>query len=134
MPTKQLTLENIGARVWSGREPQSEKAPFQPDDWLCALCLEPMAHDTERFFYQDRSEFRFDNPAGYTFHILTFLQVLGCVEITQPTLANTWFAGHSWSVCVCRCCRIHVGWRYTGTHNFYGLIRPRLIKGWSILN
>src|SRR5215471_12231898 len=48
------------------------------DDWLCALCLNPVANQADRFLFEGKDEFAFSNPAGIRFGIRTFSRTLGC--------------------------------------------------------
>jgi hypothetical protein len=107
---------------------------FEADDWLCALCLEKITSDKQRFFYQGKSEFQFTNPGGYNFHIITFSKTFSCVITTSPTLEYTWFPGYAWSICQCNSCNSHLGWQYVNKLTFYGLIREQLVQGLSMLN
>lgn len=107
---------------------------FQADDWLCALCLEKIASDKDRFYFQGKSEFQFINPGGYHYDLITFSQTFSCIATTPPTLQYTWFKGYSWSICQCNSCNSHLGWKYINELTFYGLIREQLVKGLSMLN
>jgi hypothetical protein len=99
------------------------------EDWLCAWCLNRVANEKDRFTYEEESEFTFTNPAGIRFEIMTFSRTLGCRQAGVPTLDHTWFRGHAWAYCQCDRCGIHLGWFYTGEHEFAGLIRDRLVPG-----
>jgi hypothetical protein len=103
-------------------------------DWLCAWCLNRVANEKERFRYDGKDEFSFCNPEGICFEIITFSQTLGCVQTGVPTLAHTWFPGCAWSFCQCDRCGRHLGWFYSGEHDFAGLIRSRLVRGVLVRN
>jgi hypothetical protein len=77
------------------------KTKLNADDWLCVICNRKITSDKERFEYNNRNEFQFINPNGYSFDILTFSNADGCIEIGEPSLKFTWFAGHSWSYALC---------------------------------
>lgn len=104
------------------------------NDWLCAWCLSRVANEKDRHVWGEESEFRFRNPEGIWFHIITFSRVYGCREVGVPTLEHTWFPGHSWSYCVCGSCRMHLGWFYSGQGTFAGLIRDRIVRAATIVN
>lgn len=104
------------------------------DDWLCLKCNKKITEDKERFLYDSQSEFRFINPEGYVFDIITFRTADGCREEGKPTLEFTWFEKHSWCFAVCSRCGLHLGWKYSGQFSFYGLIKSRLIKGAALFN
>jgi hypothetical protein len=103
-------------------------------DWLCAWCLNHVARERDRFAYDGRDEFVFTNPDGIRFEIITFSQTIGCREAGEPTLEHTWFPGHAWSFCLCDRCGQHLGWCYSGVHEFVGLIKNRIVRAVAIMN
>jgi hypothetical protein len=103
-------------------------------DWLCAWCLNRVANERDRFLYNGQDEFSFSNPDGIHFDIITFSPTLGCRETGVPTLDHTWFAGHAWSFCQCDECGQHLGWFYTGGHQFAGLIKNRIVRALCVRN
>jgi len=103
-------------------------------DWLCGWCLNHVAKEKDRFSYDGQDEFVFANPEGIRFEIITFSQTIGCSETGEPTLEHTWFPGHAWSFCVCDRCGQHLGWCYSGTHEFAGLIKDRIVRAVAIMN
>jgi len=112
-------------------EIRTRPQPSQGDSahhWLCAWCLNRVASEKDRFLYENKSEFSFENPEGLRFNILTFSQTLGCRQGGVPTLEHTWFPGHAWSYCTCDRCGMHLGWYYAGPHEFAGLIRERIVR------
>jgi hypothetical protein len=120
-------------------EPESEIRPAPATgeaagDWLCAWCLNRVANDKDRFSYEGKHEFAFSNPERMRFAIITFSQTLGCRQTGVPTLDHTWFPGHAWSYCQCDRCGQHLGWYYTGQHQFAGLIKDRIVRGLYVRN
>jgi hypothetical protein len=116
-------------------ESRSEvKHQLKADDWLCIACNKKITEDKERFFYNNSSEFRFTNPNGYIFDIITFKTAEGCCDEGESTLDFTWFSGHSWCFALCTRCKLHLGWKYSGKFSFYGLIKARLVKGSVLFN
>ena len=103
-------------------------------DWLCAWCLNHVAKERDRFSYDGRDEFAFTNPEGIQFEIITFSQTIGCQRSGAPTLEHTWFPGHAWSFCHCDRCGQHLGWSYSGVHEFAGLIKDRIVRAVAIMN
>ncbi len=91
-------------------------------DWLCYWCLQRVANDQDRFSYDGRDESVFRNPERVKFEIITFARTLGCRDTGQPTLEHTWFPEHAWCYCLCGQCGQHLGWSYTGSNDFTGLI------------
>ena len=103
-------------------------------DWLCAWCLNRVAADSDRFQYEGKDHFTFSNPDGVVFRIMTFGKTLGCRQAGVPTLEHTWFPQYAWSFCQCDQCGQHLGWFYTGDHQFVGLITERLVRGQCVRN
>lgn len=122
-----VTEPELGSRT----EPQTAGAA---GDWLCAWCLNRVANERDRFAFDGRDEFTFSNPEGIRFEIITFERTLGCRPAGVPTLQHTWFAGHAWSYCLCDRCGQHLGWYYSGTHEFAGLIKARIVKAECVRN
>ncbi len=115
----------------------SETAPSNGDtetDWLCAWCHNRVANEKDRFPYDGKDEFTFSNPEGIRFAIITFARTLGCRETGAPSLEHTWFPGHAWSFCLCDHCGQHLGWYYSGQHEFAGLIIARIVRALCIRN
>jgi hypothetical protein len=102
-------------------------------NWLCAWCLNRVANERDRFQHGG-NEFTFSNPVGIHFEIILFSQTLGCRQTGVPTLAHPWFAGHAWTICQCDRCGHHLGWYYSGPHQFAGLIKNRLVSALHIRN
>ncbi len=118
-------------------EPVSRTAPETAGaagDWLCAWCLNRVANERDRFAYDGKDEFTFSNPEGIRFDIITFERTLGCRPAGVPTLQYTWFSGHAWSYCLCDRCGQHLGWYYSGAHEFAGLIKARIVKAVCVRN
>lgn len=107
---------------------------LKPDDWLCLSCHKKITEEKERFLYDGKTEFQFTNPDGFVFDIITFRTADGCREEGLPTLENTWFKDHSWSFAFCSRCGLHLGWKYSGEFNFFGLIKSRIVKGLALFN
>jgi hypothetical protein len=103
-------------------------------DWLCSWCLNHVANERDRFSFDGNDEFTFSNPERIRFEIITFSKTLGCRQAGVPTLEYTWFPGHAWSYCRCDRCGQHLGWYYTGQHEFAGLIKERLVRGLFVRN
>jgi hypothetical protein len=94
---------------------------------LCAACGAAITSRTERTVRDDSFEHVFTNPGGYVYRIGCFRRAPGCLERGEPTDFFTWFPGYAWSFAVCRCCAVHLGWRFTGrADDFFGLILNHL--------
>jgi hypothetical protein len=112
----------------------SEMTGGPEGDWLCAWCLNRVANEKDRFSYNGKNEFGFSNPEGIHFEIITFSQTVGCRQHGPPTFDDTWFPDHAWSFCHCSECEQHLGWYYSGEHEFAGLIKPRIVRALYLRN
>ena len=112
---------------------KSSTAPAA-SDWLCAWCLNRVANEQDRFAFNGLDEFSFTNPEGIRFEIITFEWTVGCRQSGAPTLEHTWFAGHAWCFCQCERCGMHLGWYYSGQHEFAGLIKERIVRAVCVRN
>src|SRR5262245_50120916 len=97
-------------------------------DWLCSWCLNRVACEKDGFSFGGNSNFAFMNPGGITFQIITFSEAIWCRDEGVPSLEHTWFSGYAWSYCHCEQCRMHLGWFYSGSGTFVGLIRDRIVR------
>jgi len=70
----------------------------------------------------------FRNPAGYSFHVLSFSDAPGAAEVGDATEFATWFSGYAWSYALCQKCKAHIGWWFSGKDSFVGLIATRLVR------
>ena len=129
--TKAVPLEVIGPVSETRGQTATRQAA---GDWLCAFCLTPVANEKDRFLYDGKDEFTFVNPQGIRFAIITFSETLDCRQAGVPTLDHTWFAGHAWSFCHCGGCGQHLGWFYSGHHEFAGLIKARIVRALCLRN
>ena len=126
----------VGQEIAEPEAPNRTLAAYgDPEgDWLCAWCHHRVANERDRFQYDGKDEFAFSNPEGIRFEIIAFSQTLGCHQTGVPTLEHTWFPGHAWSYCHCYNCRQHLGWFYSGPHEFAGLIKSRLVRALGVRN
>lgn len=101
----------------------------KPRHLLCRTCLRKITRDDARVEIEGRHVHVFCNPYGLVFEIGCFAEAPGCTTLGLPTAEFTWFAGHEWQIALCRGCRAHLGWRYTGLHGggFFGLILTNLV-------
>lgn len=104
-------------------KPQSE--PARPI--CCRSCGAVVVPRKALNHARARGEHTFRNPAGYSFHVMTFPLAPGC-RCEGPTVAEaSWFAGTTWQLALCKSCETHLGWKYEGVEeSFFGLIVTRL--------
>lgn len=68
----------------------------------------------------------FVNPAGLVFRLTCYARADGCAAVGDPSTQWTWFPGHAWQVGICRSCAAHLGWRFSGSQTFWGLVDDRV--------
>jgi len=86
-----------------------------------------VSHRRQAVAINGRHEHAFFNPAGIAFEIRCFRQAPGTETQGDPTSDFSWFAGYRWQIALCTTCHTHLGWLFTGSGSFYGLIASRLI-------
>ncbi|GAB7079328.1 cereblon family protein [Megalodesulfovibrio paquesii] len=101
---------------------------FQEKPLRCRRCNAPVTSRDAAVEVSGRHAHVCCNPAGLVFEIRCFAMAKGCAAIGLPSSAFTWFARYSWQISVCRQCRAHLGWKFTGPTQFFGLIVDRLIE------
>lgn len=110
--------------------PSSEilaQTEMQPERMLlCRACGHAITFEKSAIAVQGDHEHTFRNPAGYSFHVRCFEEAPGVQISGAPTPEASWFAGTVWRFASCQRCQEHLGWRYEGSRNFYGLIATRL--------
>lgn len=95
---------------------------------ICRLCKQVITFESERMEVHGKHHHDMTNPAGYQFHIGCFAIAPGCAEIGQPVSKDTWFPGSEWQISLCSSCGEHLGWKFSGVNDFYGLVLARLEK------
>lgn len=66
------------------------------------------------------------NPGGWVHTFGCFSAAPGARAPGPATSAHTWFAGHLWALAECQACGAHLGWRFSGADEFWGLILAEL--------
>jgi len=76
------------------------------------------------------------NPGGYVHETLTLYKVKNLSLVGEPSTEYSWFPGYAWTICQCRFCDSHMGWKFTASSGslvpkkFWGIsrrsIRPKL--------
>ena len=107
---------------------RTNEAEHEDQRWVrCCACAEPSARASDRVLINGGELHTFVNPQGEVFELACFSQAPGARASGQPSLAFTWFPGHSWRFALCQRCGAQLGWRYEGPQLFWGLIRARLV-------
>jgi hypothetical protein len=94
--------------------------------WRCAACGAEIARDRDHILLDGQETRAFVNPDGFEYVLTGFAQAAGCREVSAPSSYWSWFPGCAWQISLCRNCRAHLGWRFSGKAAFYGLSMDRL--------
>jgi hypothetical protein len=108
---------------------EDKKAATEDPYILCRACRHPITRAAERISINGSHRHTFANPSGIVFEVGCFRRAEGCGTAGPASEEFTWFAGHSWRVCLCAACLIHLGWRFASRAGniFHALILDRLI-------
>lgn len=108
-------------------EAESDAEVADPERMLmCAACEAPVARVADRTERDGAHVHRATNPAGVEYEIGCFSDAPGAVSRGEVTTYFSWFPGYGWRISTCRKCDVHLGWEFSGTHPFFGLILNRL--------
>jgi hypothetical protein len=92
----------------------------------CSACRAVISDETQRIDVNGQHRHSRLNPHGLSFVFGCFRTAPGAVGVGEAIAEHTWFAGRTWQIACCGQCGEHLGWRYRGADNFYGLILARL--------
>lgn len=101
-------------------EDESEKE--QQKGLVCRVCQLLITTSKERLEKEGKHLHTFFNPAGIVYEIGCFRRAPGCLEFGGQSSEFAWFGGYSWQVVYCRSCQQHLGWKFSGEDQFFGLI------------
>ncbi len=112
----------------AGPRASGRKQVAKPDRPLrCHACGHVITTTAARRQVDGNHEHERINPAGYHYRFGCFSQAPGCAGVGQPSDEYSWFAGCAWCLALCGACGGHLGWRFIGADDFFGLILDRLI-------
>lgn len=111
-----------------GNDIQDGRSQEVPNDQaiLCANCRAQITRHQMGMAVNGRHEHAFFNPAGIAFEIRCFRQAPGVMTEGPSSAAFTWFPGYLWQIALCTTCHAHLGWQFTNSTSFFGLIATRL--------
>ncbi|XP_077983750.1 protein cereblon-like [Glandiceps talaboti] len=102
----------------------------------CKECGQQIANKNDVFSMSlDGPMAAYVNPGGYVHDTLTCYRALGLSLIGRPSTENSWFPGYAWTICQCRGCASHMGWKFTSSkkklkpEKFWGICRSALFPG-----
>lgn len=98
----------------------------------CAACNTPITNVSHCVEVNGAHEHVFTNPAGYTFHIVCYIQAENIILSSSPTMQDTWFSDYAWQFASCMNCNEQLGWYFSNNDSFYGFIQNRLIVGFGL--
>lgn len=102
--------------------------PGQRRRLYCRVCKNSITEEGQRVSIDGDHIYTRSNPAGMRFCFGCFTLAPGCAAVGAVTGQHSWFRGCRWQVAVCRGCGEHLGWRFHGSHAFFGLILGRLVS------
>ena len=99
----------------------------------CSDCGQKIAHRKEVFSMSVSGPMAaYVNPGGFVHETLTLHKTTGIVHRGRKSTEHSWFPGYAWTICECRSCGRHIGWKFTATKSsltpqkFWGLTRSAL--------
>lgn len=105
---------------------ERESDTSEEDEIFCAICSKSITRGRWRVERNDDHEHTVFNPAGQIFEIACYKEAPGVGVFGKPSYEFTWFKGYSWQITFCLNCETHLGWRFSGSDIFFGLIKSKL--------
>ncbi|XP_020297490.1 protein cereblon isoform X3 [Pseudomyrmex gracilis] len=102
--------------------------------YVCVNCESLIGRQSHMFpMNKEGPQGTYVNPGGVIHETITFYHVQGVILNSSPPSTDfSWFPGYAWTIAICKCCREHVGWKFTATESdlrpkeFWGLTRRSL--------
>lgn len=99
----------------------------------CSNCSRLVAHRKDVFSMSACGPMAaYVNPGGIVHETLTLHKAHSLFLAGVPSEQDSWFPGYKWTICHCRGCSRHMGWKFTATtpdlkpQAFWGLTRSAL--------
>lgn len=103
----------------------------------CRNCGEEISKQEDIFsMSREGPQGAYVNPGGYVHETLTLYKAKNLTLVGDSSTEYSWFPGYAWTICQCRYCDSHMGWKFTASSSklaprkFWGLsrrsIRPQL--------
>ena len=93
---------------------------------VCLQCGAPITWERARIEMRGAHEHSFFNPYGIVFRIGCFREAPGCRPAGPTSSEFSWFPGYHWKTGHCFQCATHLGWSFSASAQFFGLILNRL--------
>jgi len=99
----------------------------------CRNCNEEIGKQEDIFSMSSEGpQGAYVNPGGYVHETLTLHKAKNLTLHGTPSTEYSWFPGYAWTICQCRYCDSHMGWKFTAAKpnmvpkKFWGLSRRSL--------
>ncbi|XP_050672939.1 protein cereblon isoform X2 [Leptidea sinapis] len=80
---------------------------------FCSACTTVVAKWEDVFSMSSEGPHsNYTNLVGYMHDILTVRTADNLETSGPPSAEFSWFPGYKWTIMVCRCCMVHIGWRF----------------------
>lgn len=107
---------------------QKSRKKHKGQRWCCAICGMYVTDDRYRIYIDGTHEHHKINPHGLTFQFRSFKNADGCERSGQPTAEHSWYTGYVWQFAHCARCKSQLGWYFSGSESFYGLINRQIVQ------
>lgn len=96
--------------------------------YCCAVCQQAITSESAAVAIDSEHSHLKINPDGRKFFIQCFSSAAGCRKVGELTGYFSWFAGYSWQFAHCGQCGAQLGWFFSGSDPFFGLIKEQLVS------
>jgi hypothetical protein len=93
----------------------------------CRSCRNLLTCESQTIRVAGQESYTCINPAGVKYNFRCFRDAPGCAVSGTATGEHSWFPGYKWQIAICGNCTGHLGWFFSGTGSFFGLIAVRLL-------
>jgi len=106
----------------------------------CQFCLNEVGLGSDIFSMSTEGpQSTYVNPGGYLHETITLYKVKNIYSFGHPSTEFSWFPGYAWTICKCKDCNQHMGWKFTATNSslkpakFWGICRRSITVNLSYL-
>ena len=96
--------------------------------WCCMTCKAFITDDAFIVHIDGNHEHIKVNPQGHTFQFRSYKHTQGCECWGLATAEHSWFSGYSWQFAHCAMCHTQLGWYFSGSDSFFGLIADQIVQ------
>lgn len=127
-PTLQLLDSAHITDVLDELTQELQRKKREPLRWCCALCKAVITDDDCKVQINGTHEHYKVNPQGSAFQFRSYSNAEGCAPTGEATEEYSWFSGYRWRFAQCATCHTQLGWYFSGSDSFYGLITDQLVR------